>query len=288
MKKWTEYEKNFLKENYPLRGAEHCKSVLNRSINGIYTQALKLNLKSIALNRVGEKFKTVQGYEGEITEYFGAFNSTVKFDDGTIIKNVHYSRIANQTLSNPNHKTIFGVGYLGQGKYNTGSKNGKTHYITWSGMIERCYDEKKHIKSPTYKDCSVHPEWHNFQNFAKWFEENYQESFQLDKDILVKGNKIYSPETCCFVPKEINLIFNKRGTLRGKYPIGVSLHRKSDKFKARMGRVYLGIFNTEIEAFQAYKTAKEAYIKEVADKWKGLISDRVYKALYNYEVEITD
>jgi hypothetical protein len=243
-------------------------------------------------NRVGEKFKTVQGFEGVIIEYFGAFNSTVKFSDGTVLKNVHYNRIKNKTLGNPNHKTLFNVGYLGQGNYNTLSKNGKRYYITWIAMLERCYDEKYQEKQPTYKGCTVDERWHNFQVFAEWMEINYKQTkvgqWELDKDILVKGNKVYSPETCCFVPKEVNLIFNRRYILRGKYPIGVSLHRQSNKFKARMGKVYLGLFNTERLAFQAYKTAKEQYIKEIADKWKDQIDPRVYQALINYQVEITD
>lgn len=139
-------------------------------------------------------------------------------------------------------------------------------------------------------------EWHNFQNFAKWFEENYNletmEGWYLDKDILIKGNKIYSSETCCFVPQEINSIFTDRKSCRGELPIGVRLMNRCKKFYAIIS-VYgkqkiIGSYNTPEEAFEAYKTEKEKYIKEVADKWRKLIDTRVYQALYNHQVEITD
>lgn len=130
-------------------------------------------------------------------------------------------------------------------------------------MFDRCYNEKNKTKNSTYKECTVGERRHNFQNFAKWFDENYNfktmNKWHLDKDILVKGNKVYSPETCCFVPAEINSLFIKRDSCRGYLPIGV---RKSGKvFQARLNKTniseHLGTFKTPEEAFEAYKTAKE-------------------------------
>ena len=150
--------------------------------------------------------------------------------------------------------------------------------------------KKGQEKQPSYIGCLVDEEWHNFQNFAEWFEDNYVEGWHLDKDILIKGNKIYSPETCCFVPLEINSLFTKSDKIRGEYPIGVS--KKDKKYQANVnknsGFIFLGAFNTPEEAFQVYKTAKEDYIKEVADKWRGQITEQVYQAMYSYQVEITD
>ena len=112
----------------------------------------------------------------------------------------------------------------------------------------------------------------------------------MDKDILIKGNKIYSPETCCFIPQEINTIFGNREKSRGKYPIGVRLSGK--KYHARLFKnkkyYHLGTFDTPEEAFQAYKVAKEVYIKEVADKWRKKIIDKVYQAMINFQINITD
>ena len=191
-------------------------------------------------------------------------------------------------------------GYIGVGKYRK-STHGRI-YEVWRDMLRRCYDDKRQIKSPTYKGCTVCEEWHNFQNFAKWYEENYYEiegqRMHLDKDILFKGNKIYSPQTCIFVPQRINLLFTKSNAIRGLYPIGIDFHKKSGKLRVRCDiyeenckkRICLGMFlpsETE-EAFAVYKKFKENYIKQVANEYKDFIPKKLYDALYVYEVEITD
>ena len=85
----------------------------------------------------------------------------------------------------------------------------------------------------------------------------------------------------------------KRKASRGEHLIGVYCDKTKKAFVAQVSRnkggsEYLGLFNTEIEAFNAYKEAKESFIKEQADKWKSQIDDRAYEALMNYTVEITD
>ena len=131
--------------------------------------------------------------------------------------------------------------------------------------------------------------------FKNWCSKQVgfgNKGWQLDKDILIKGNKIYSEDTCCFVPAEINSLFIKCDRSRGEYPIGVNYHKRDRKYVAKISRfkedIHLGYFYTPDEAFNAYKEAKEAYIKEVANKWKDQIDLRVYEALMNYQVEITD
>ncbi len=239
-------------------------------------------------SKAGEKFTTNEGYKIEIIEYFGWDNCTIQFEDGTTVKNRTYQNIVKGEISNPYHKSVCGVGYFGVGKYS--SKKHPKIYQTWISMLRRCYSKKEQEKCPTYEGCIAEGYWHNFQNFAKWFEENYVEGFELDKDILVKGNKIYSPETCCFVPHEINNLLIKSNSIRGEYVIGV--YKNKSKFRAQLNvkgrRLHLGLFNTPEEAFQAYKTAKEKYIKEVAEKYKNQITEKVYQAMYNYKVEIND
>lgn len=170
-----------------------------------------------------------------------------------------------------------------------GLSNKKAHKL-WLGMFERCYSKPQKERRATYDGCFVCEEWKYFSNFLKWFNEHYVDGWQLDKDILVKGNKEYGPKTCCFVPQEINCLFTKRQRFRGEYPIGVRKDNSSFVAECQVGnrRLRLYGFTTPEEAFQAYKKAKEAHIKEVADKWKGKIEDRVYIAMYNYEVELTD
>ena len=169
-------------------------------------------------------------------------------------------------------------------------------------MLQRCYDPYYLNEHPTYRDCYVCEEWHNFQNFGEWWEYNVyncnNEKMCLDKDILVKGNKVYSPETCIIVPERINLLFVKKDANRGDYPIGVDkwLNKKNgDKWlKVRCStlekREHLGYFplNRPFQAFYTYKQFKENHIKQVADEYKGLIPTKLYEALYKYEVEIND
>ena len=162
----------------------------------------------------------------------------------------------------------------------------------WRSMLLRCYSKKYQEKEPSYIDCSVCEEWLLFSNFKKWFDENYVDGYALDKDILIKGNKVYSPQTCCFVPIEINTLFVKNNKSRGSYPIGVC--KCKNRFRAylsvRNKRVFIGSFLTEIDAFNAYKKSKEEYIQKIANDYfsKGLITEKVYNALMNYKVEITD
>lgn len=243
-------------------------------------------------NRVGDIYTTNEGYEIEIIKYYSAINCTILFTNGLILYNRTYDDIKKGCIKNPYHPKVYNVGHIGVGDYVSKINNKVTKvYKTWAGVLERCHSDKLHLKRSSYIGCSVHSEWYNFQNFAEWFEENHIEGFDLDKDILVKGNKIYSPKTCCFVPKEINSLFVKCDKSRGDLPIGVSLSRHN-KFVAKLSsvrkQIHLGTFNTSEEAFQAYKIAKESYIKELAEKYKHQITEACYQALYSYQVELND
>lgn len=239
--------------------------------------------------REGEEFITNQGYKIKIIEYKSSKNCTAIINDDYVCKNLIYSNIKKGQVDYPYHPSVRGVGYIGVGTVN------KKSVSKWRNIFNRHYNSVYKDTHTTYKKIKVSEDWLNYQNFAKWFEENWKpymdSSWHLDKDILQKGNEIYSAETCAFVPQEINKLFTKTNAKRGQYPIGVVKSGTRFTSKITKGdnvRVHLGLFNTPEEAFEAYKTAKENYIKEVADKWKGLISDRVYQAMYNYEVEITD
>ncbi len=238
-------------------------------------------------NRIGERWMTNQGYWITIIECFGAHNCTIQFDNGHIIKGRAYDLIRKGIIANPFHPSVFGVGYVGVGKYS--SKN-KIASIKWKSMLKRSYNIEYKTKNPTYRDVTVCKEWECFQVFAEWFYKDYKEGYVLDKDILLKGNKIYSPETCCIIPQEINILFVKCDSRRGKCPVGVKAAGR--KFSSSLNKhgdpIYLGTFDTKEEAFQVYKIAKEEWIKEVADEWKDRIEPEVYNAMYAYEVEITD
>jgi hypothetical protein len=163
-------------------------------------------------------------------------------------------------------------------------------------MLKRCYNVEYSKKDNAYMDCEVCDEWFNFQNFAKWYDENFYEiegeKIHLDKDILIKGNKIYSPETCVFVPARINILFAKSKSKRGDYPIGVHLDKRTNKFisscRDKTKYDYLGSFEVIEYAFQTYKIHKEKLIKQVAEDYKEKIPAKLYNAMMNYIVEITD
>ena len=155
-------------------------------------------------------------------------------------------------------------------------------------------------KNPTYEGCEVSDKFKSYEYFYEWCHsqigfdnDGNGNPFHLDKDLLVKGNKIYSESTCVFLPREINQILVKREASRGEHLIGVYWNKKDKAFIAQVSKSkgkqeHLGSFKTEIEAFNAYKVAKEAFIKEQANKWKSQIDPRAYEALMNYTVEITD
>ena len=246
------------------------------------------------INNFGSKM-IITGYRknNDIDVYFPEYDWTAK--------NKQYSDFKNGKIKCPYERRIYGVGYLGEGKYKA-YENGKNTrvYNVWHDMLKRCYDEKLHKKHLTYINCEICEEWYNFQNFAKWYEENYYEiegeRMHLDKDILVKGNKIYSPETCVFVPQTINVLFTKNDKNRGESIIGTSL--QNGKYVARCSLInpetgeskgeYLGRYDTQEKAFQVYKYYKEKNIKEVTDYFKKQIPQILYNALYDYEVEIID
>jgi hypothetical protein len=131
-------------------------------------------------------------------------------------------------------------------------------YSTWISMLKRCYSDVYQKQKPTYKEVTCCEDWLLFTNFAKWFKNHYVIGYQLDKDILFKNNKLYSPETCIFVPREINQFTTISGATRGELPIGVSLHLR--KFRAVVSnnskQLHLGCFNTKEEAHREWQKAK--------------------------------
>ena len=143
----------------------------------------------------------------EIIEYRSWDSVLVRFLDTGNESTFRSSDIRNGNAKDYLRPSVMGIGFIGVGDYTSKSHKGKS-YKLWLGMFTRCYSESYQNKFPTYKDCTVHPDWHNFQNFAEWYEENYPndgERYHLDKDIKIKGNKIYSPFACLFATVEDNV-----------------------------------------------------------------------------------
>ena len=173
-------------------------------------------------------------------------------------------------------------------------------YVVWSDMIRRCYSVKERSRLPTYAGCQAEPFFHYFTNFLNFIKtlkgyktkDEFGRRFHLDKDLLFKGNKLYSRNTVCLLPPEVNAFLTKSTSTRGKCMIGVSYHKRVHKFTAQFSYdgklVHLGCYDSEKEAHLAYKTAKENRAKELAEKWKHTIDERAYEALMSYTVYTSD
>ncbi len=159
-------------------------------------------------------------------------------------------------------------------------------YRAWRDMMKRCYSSKFHETRPTYVDCSVTKEWHSASRFKSWMEKQDWEGMQLDKDILMKGNKVYSPETCVFVHQAVNLFLLDRSGDRGDLPIGVSFHKKSGSYMANCSNSftkkseYLGCFDCPQEAHKAWKSRKRELAIQLSES-EFVTDERVAKALIN-------
>lgn len=208
-------------------------------------------------------------------------------DEFKYVKTTTYSNFKVGCVKNPYDRTLFGVGYIGVGKY-MAKVNGKMtdEYEKWTGLIQRCYYDDEMF--PTYCDkVTVCEEWHNFQNFAEWLEKNrykVNERLHLDKDILFPNCKMYSPKTCILTPQRINMLFSNKPNKRS-LPNGI-YKTKSGKYLAKYNHKELGTYRTVEEAYAKYAEAKENKIKEVADEYKDIIPKKLYDALYAYKVDI--
>lgn len=136
-----------------------------------------------------------------------------------------------------------------------------------------------------------------FNEFAEWCQSQTgygTTGFNLDKDLLVKGNKVYSPDTCVFLPHHLNMFIISRNKARGRYPVGVTHYKKLDCFRVECDpsgfdfKRHIGYFDTPEEGFAAYKQRKEQIAKLLAEKWRDKIDPRAYVALMKYTIEITD
>lgn len=186
------------------------------------------------------------------------------------------------------NRRVYTEGYTESGNRKQISVWKCPYYVKWVGMLERCYSPKWHKKKPSYADCSVCEEWLLFSNFKIWMSRQDWEGKQLDKDIIVERNKVYSPENCVFVGNNINGFLKDRGNDRGKYLLGVGgrssgglfLAMCSNPFKVSRFSGYIGSFFTEVEAHLAWKKQKHLYACQLADS-EYVTDKRVAEALRN-------
>lgn len=258
------------------------------------------NLKE---QRIGLCKKNKNGDLMTIIKYGGVRNISVIFENGQIVNNRLYKDFVEGSIKMPMTKTVFGYGIVDDKNlvWNNKNKQILKSYQHWTGMLERCFDKKLHKKHPTYIGCKIFDDWIYLSKFTEWFNENYYEipncqyRMELDKDILSRyyfnNIKIYSPNTATFVPRDLNLLLCKRDRYRGDLPIGVTVCNKGG-YIARLNvdgvRRYLGYRQSPIDAFELYKNAKEEEVKRKANLYKKYLPEKVYVALMNYRVNISD
>lgn len=231
---------------------------------------------------VGDVFETKGGTSCVILKYTNSRDIDVEFLDGNYFRTkVSAGNLRKGEVKNPYNRNIYGVGYIGSGDFRARNGRVKTkEYSVWENLMQRCYSEKFLENNPAYKGCSVHPKWHNFQNFAEWYtsQEFYGEGYHLDKDLLHRGNKVYSEDTCCLIPRAIN------NAIVGMFKSGgVRFEEEYSKYRSYIScnglQKHLGYFSTESDAIGAYRDAKTKYLKSLAETWKNKIDDRVYNSL---------
>lgn len=247
---------------------------------------------------VGDRFKNNFGTWAVVVEYNGSKKIKMKFEDSYGYE-AEYGGTAIKTgaFRNPYDPNIYGVGFYGVGPEITHTSGRNNPLVSvWSLMLKRCYANDRKLSTISYIGCTVAREWHNFQKFASWARQQVGfdlETRNLDKDILVKGNREYGPSNCCFVPSRINMLFVKASTVRGELPVGLYFNKEKQKYQAQCNdenckSTYLGRFDTIDEAFSSYKIYKESVIKKVAYQYKEVIDPRVYSALIDYVVDLDD
>lgn len=247
---------------------------------------------------VGYKAKGDYG-EFEVIEYIDKSKVLIKFSLTGYEVWCASNNVAKGRVKDPYYPNVWGVGYLGNAKASYKNLEGKTclktSYNTWAHMIRRCYGFAGD-KVNTYDDCSVSDDWLCFEIYERWFDKYYKEGYQVDKDLKYLGNRVYSENTCTFIPNYINAIlgYKTHNTVRQEkfkdLPVGVSFHKRDLVYCARCwdgGKLQsLGYHNNPQSAFNAYKIYKERLLKEIAGRAysRKEICKQVYENLYNYVV----
>jgi hypothetical protein len=224
----------------------------------------------------GDIYKTNKYGNLKVVNYVNSRSVIVEFVDTGYKTKTQASHIMVGIVRDPMRPYAHGVGYIGVGVYKRRSKP----YSIWNSMLYRCYSQESMCKNPTYRGCDVDKDWHNFQVFAKWYEQNYKDGYELDKDLLIVGNRTYSQDTCVFVPSRVNCFIINSSAARGKYPIGVYYHKRDKKYVAhcKNGKgvlKHLGYFTDPSQAHLEWKNYKLSLALDMKSELDA-IDERIY------------
>lgn len=250
-------------------------------------------------DRLGKTFKTNRYGNVVVTEYRNALNVVVEFTETGFRTETTFQKIKSGEIRDPLAKTFYGVGYIGVGSHKYSDRENGTSKIPtvssrWVNMLRRCYDKEyqdRYLKG-YYEGCEVCEEWHNFQNFAEWFYSQpncFEKGYEIDKDLTIIGNTVYSPTTCSLIPSEINgfITYQPIGRL---LPYGVVVQNsKGNPYVARIkykGKLQIiGYFKTVEDAYNAACSAKNGFIKELALEYREVLNNEIYKNLMSFSMD---
>ena len=242
--------------------------------------------------KVGDTFLTKRCGICTVIEYVSYVEVYVKFEDGNIVK-TRVQSLGKGHCRNLNSKLVLGVGIndmLGAEK----TKEFIKQRQMWFGVLQRCFSIKLLERRPTYKNCKVSESWLWLSNFIKDIKsiENYEKSlnegWQLDKDLLSNEGKLYSKDTCCFIPRSLNLVLSSYPKKLNGLPKGVKLSKGGRYFailQKEGNQIFLGSYDSVEEASRVYNIAKKEYLLNIADSVKDVVPENVYKALVNFNLE---
>lgn len=230
----------------------------------------------------GVIYKTKNCGDIVVVKYNNASSVEVRFLDTGFERVASSSNIKNGTVKDQTMPIVHGIGYIGVGEHKAhNGRKGTREYKRWTSILERCYSDRHHKTYPSYIGCTVCEEWHNFQNFAQWFKGNFVEGYDIDKDILVQGNKTYSPETCVFAPKSVNRMLSVRVDKTNLLPTGVAMTADKMRFVAKCNDGsnlrHIGVFETKEEAHNAYVDRKLEVIHKAAMECEEPIKSALLK-----------
>lgn len=251
----------------------------------------------LRIDRTGEQNRNTDGYLMTIIQYKNNHDIIVQFENGYQV-HTDYDSFRKGLIRDRFSPSVYGVGVIGELRSGNNYEHSK-EYATWKRMLERCFSDDWKKQNPHYKNTTCCEEWFYYPNFYDWItqQENYDKwlngsYWALDKDIINKGNQIYSPDNCCLVPQYINQQFIKpsRKNITGYRGVRhehckqnlyyVCFKNENNKYISRSG------FTNPEDAFEYYKKAKKEVIRKIAEREYSLgnISTKCYEAMINYEV----
>lgn len=243
-------------------------------------------------DRTGEIRYNHFGTPMKIISYRNTGDIDIEFQDKHkyIVKHTSYINFKTGSITNPFDITVYGVGCFGVGKHKSSYEKGIVYagYKTWADMLKRCYRTKYKDMYPAYYNiATVCDEWHCYQIFADWYEENkyeVDERLHIDKDILFPGNKLYEPEKCLLVPQRINMLFSNKKNKQG-LPNGIN-RTKNGRYHVLYNKNNLGTYSNIKDAIERYSYAKESAIRSIAEEYREIIPEKLYIALLEYRVDV--